>query len=166
MESILVLNNDYTPINVTGLNRAFKLVYLGKAEVVESNDDKPIITSVKIFKRPTIIRLLNYITVPFRKVTLNRENIFKRDGYHCLYCGDKDRDKLTIDHVIPKSKGGKNTWKNLATCCRSCNVEKDNKTLEEADLKLEYQPYRPTYLQFVKNINVNGGKNWLPYLFS
>ena len=60
----------------------------------------------------------------------------------------------------------KNTWKNLATCCRSCNVEKDNKTLEEANLKLEYQPYRPTYLQFVKNININGGKNWLPYLFS
>ena len=69
MESILVLNNDYTPINVTGLNRAFKLVYLGKAEVVESDDEKPIITSVKIFKRPTIIRLLNYYSrVPLSKI--------------------------------------------------------------------------------------------------
>jgi len=166
MELILVLNYDYTPINITGLQRAFNLVYLNKAEVVHYNENNPIITEIKKFKRPTIIRLLRYVSIPFRKVSLSRENVFKRDGYRCLYCGDDNRNRLTIDHVIPRSKGGKNNWNNLATCCKPCNLRKDNKNLKDVDMELEYQPYKPTYIQFVKNINLNHQKDWLPYLFS
>ena len=163
MEVILVLNADYSPINITGIQRAFNLVYLKKAEVIQYNGT-PIITERVKYKRPTIIRLLRYVTIPFRKVPLSRENVFRRDRYHCLYCGNvKD---LTVDHVIPKSKGGKNDWKNLVTCCKPCNLKKDNKSIKEVEFELEYQPYKPTYVQFVKNINVNRKKDWLPYLLS
>jgi len=162
MENILVLNNDYTPLNITDLKKAFNLVYKGKAEVVTSNKSNPIITDLKNYVRPTIIRLLYYISIPFRKVTLNRENIFKRDNYECLYCGSKKN--LTIDHVIPKSKGGKNTWKNLVTCCKSCNIQKDSKTLKQAGMELKYNPYRPTYIQFIKEISLKDNNDWIPYL--
>jgi 5-methylcytosine-specific restriction endonuclease McrA len=162
MENILVLNNDYTPLNITDLKRAFNLIYKGKAEVVTFNGEKPIITELKNYVRPTIIRLLYYITIPFRKVTLNRENIFKRDDNECLYCGSKKN--LTIDHVTPKSKGGKNTWQNLVTCCKRCNISKDSKTLKEANMKLKYNPYRPTYLQFIKNISIKDNSEWTDYL--
>ena len=78
MESILVLNADYTPINITDLKRAFNLIYKGKAEIIKHNIISPIVTELRNFKRPTIIRLLRYITIPFRKVKLNRNNIFSR----------------------------------------------------------------------------------------
>ncbi len=164
MESILVLNADYTPINITDLKRAFNLIYKGKAEIIKHNIISPIITELKNFKRPTIIRLLRYISIPFRKVNLNRQNIFRRDKFKCGYCGEKNKSKLTIDHIIPKSKGGKNTWQNLVTCCKSCNIKKDNNSLEEVEMTLNCVPYRPTYIQFVKNITISYSEDWLPFL--
>ena len=164
MESILVLNADYTPINITDLKRAFNLLYKGKAEIIKHNIISPIVTELKKYKRPTIIRLLRYITIPFRKVHLNRQNIFRRDKYKCVYCGEKTKNKLTIDHVTPKSKGGNNTWQNLVTCCKSCNIKKDDKTLEEVGMTLNTVPYRPTYIQFVKNITISYKDDWLPFL--
>lgn len=164
MESILVLNADYTPINITDLKRAFNLIYKGKAEIIKHNIISPIVTELRNFKRPTIIRLLRYITIPFRKVKLNRNNIFRRDKFKCVYCGEQNKTKLTIDHVIPKSKGGSNSWQNLVTCCKSCNIKKDNKTLEEVDMELKSIPYKPTYIQFVKNITISYKDDWLPFL--
>jgi 5-methylcytosine-specific restriction endonuclease McrA len=164
MESILVLNADYTPINITDLKRAFNLLYKGKAEIIKHNIITPIITEIRNYKRPTIIRLLKYITIPFRKVNLNRQNIFRRDKFKCGYCGEKTKNKLTIDHVIAKSKGGKNTWQNLVTCCKSCNIKKDDKSLEEVNMVLNTIPYRPTYIQFVKNITISYKDDWLPFL--
>jgi len=162
MESILVLNNDYTPLNITNLKRAFNLLYKGKAEVITFNENKPILTELRDYVRPTIIRLLNYISIPFRKVTLNRHNLFRRDRHQCVYCGNNKN--LTIDHVIPKSKGGKNTWKNLVTCCQRCNTKKDSLSPAEAGLKLRYKPYRPTYLQFLRRVNGSFHNDWLAYL--
>jgi len=164
MESILVLNADYTPINITDLKRAFNLIYKGKAEIIKHNNISPIVTELRKYRRPTIIRLLRYITIPFRKVHLNRQNIFRRDKYKCVYCGEKTKNKLTIDHVTPKSKGGNNTWQNLVTCCKSCNIKKDDKTLEEVGMTLNTVPYRPTYIQFVKNITISYKDDWLPFL--
>ena len=164
MESILVLNADYTPINITNLKRAFNLIYKGKAEIIKHNIISPIVTELRKYKRPTIIRLLKYISIPFRKVNLNRQNIFRRDKFKCVYCGEKTKNKLTIDHVIPKSKGGNNTWQNLVTCCKSCNIKKDDKTLEEVGMILTSIPYRPTYIQFVKNITISYKDDWLPFL--
>jgi hypothetical protein len=111
MDKVLVLNNDYTPINVTSLRRGFKLVFKGKAEIIYSDDDNPITSSFKKFQRPSVIRLIKYIYFPYRKVPLSRINVFKRDGNRCVYCGTVEN--LTIDHVLPKSRGGNNHWKNI-----------------------------------------------------
>jgi 5-methylcytosine-specific restriction endonuclease McrA len=159
---VLVLNSDYVPINVANLRRSFRLVYNGKAEVI-SEDKTPIVTSAKTFKRPLVIRLYNYVYVPFRKVQLSRYNVYKRDGYKCVYCPSKK--DLTLDHVMPKSRGGKNTWKNLVTCCGSCNVSKGDRTPEEADMKMRTEPYKPGFFTFLKNFNGSVEESWKPYIF-
>jgi len=154
----LVLNSAYQPINVTSLYRAFKLVYLGKAVIIEHDIKNPIKTGESEFKRPTVIKLNRYIYVNIKQTNLNRKNIFIRDNHKCLYCGSsKD---LTIDHVIPKSKGGKNTWENLATCCKTCNSKKDDYLLSEIDMQLKYKPFKPTFLHLIKYIN----DDWYKYI--
>jgi len=119
---VLVLNMDYSPINVTSLKKGFKLVFKGKAEIVNESEGEPIITDKKNYNRPTVIRLLRYVVTPFRKVNLNRQNVFRRDDYKCVYC--RSEENLTIDHLIPKYRGGNNNWDNLVTCCGDCNVKK------------------------------------------
>lgn len=152
---VLVLNMDYSPINITTLQQGFKLVFKGKAEIISHEKDNPILTERKKYIRPTVIRLLRYITLPFRKVNLNRQNVFRRDDHKCVYCGDKEN--LTLDHVIPRSKGGSNTWDNLLTSCGSCNVKKGDKDvdsfLNEYGLTMHHKPFKPTYLYFVEKIN-------------
>ena len=105
-QGVLVLNSDFSPINVTTLHRGFTLVYKGKAEILKSSDE-PIVCGIKQYIRPLIIRLLSYVSFKKRKIRVNRHRIMRRDGYSCVYCGSKK--DLTIDHVIPKSKGGDNT---------------------------------------------------------
>lgn len=158
---VLVLNSDYTPISITDLIRGFNLVFKGKAEIVEEIEENPIITDKKIYPRPSVIRLLKYIIIPFKKLSPSRDNIFKRDGFMCLYCPSK-RD-LTIDHIIPKSRGGGNTWENLGTCCTRCNCLKGDRTPEEAKMKLRQVPFKPGYTYFMKNF-AKVHKNWISYL--
>jgi len=159
---VLVLNSTYQPINITTLSRGFKLVFKGKAEVLEYMKDKPLITSLKEFKRPTVIRLYNYAPVPYRKVRLTRVNIFKRDGHKCGYCGSVKN--LTIDHILPKSRGGKNTWENLITCCGSCNLKKGNKTPTEANMPLKLTTFRPSFVYFIKKFEQNNNESWVNYI--
>ena len=121
MDKVLVLNADYTPINVTTVYKGFKLVDKGKAEILKASDN-PILAGVRSYTRPLIIRLFNYIKFRVHKLKINRNRLFKRDGFQCVYCGNKKN--LTIDHILPKSRGGKNTWMNLVTCCSSCNRTK------------------------------------------
>ena len=146
---VLVLNNDYTPVSVTDMVRGFKLVYKGKAEIVEHDETNPIVTDHKVYKRPSVIRLLNYVVLPFKKLKPTRDNIFRRDGHTCVYCESKKN--LTIDHVMPRSRGGENTWENLATCCTKCNGKKGDRTPEEAGMKLLQKPFKPGYTYFMKN---------------
>ena len=110
MSSVLVLNSDYSPLNVTSLKRGFVLVDKGKAEIIKKGETD-IITTIGNFARPIIIRLLDYIKYRPKTIKVNRKKILKRDRYTCQYCGSKRN--LTIDHVIPRSKGGKNTWSNF-----------------------------------------------------
>ncbi len=119
MDRVLVLNADYTPINVTSQQRGFNLVYKGKAEVLKSSDN-PIYASYENFVRPLIIRLLKYVKYKIRNIKVNRTRIFRRDNEECVYCGSTKQ--LTLDHVIPRSRGGSNSWDNLVTCCHNCNV--------------------------------------------
>ena len=144
---VLVLNSDYSPINVTSFKRGFNLVFKGKAEVVKSQG-QPIITSLGDFTRPLIIRLLEYVAYRINKISVSKHRILKRDKFKCVYCGNQ-RD-LTIDHVIPKSRGGKNTWSNMVTSCGKCNHKKGDRTPEEAGFNSVY-PKEPTMFSDIIN---------------
>lgn len=141
MSGVLVLNYDYTPLNVTSIRRGFVLVDKGKAEVVKQ-DENPIVTGFKTYVRPLIIRLLKYIRYHTRGLRANRNRIYRRDNYSCVYCGSQRN--LTLDHVIPKSRGGRNEWTNLVTSCSKCNLKKADRTPEEARMKMKHQPFAPT----------------------
>jgi len=141
MNGILVLNSDYSPLNVTSFVRGFNLVYKGKAEIIKSSEE-PLICGFNNFMRPLIIRLLNYVSFKRRRIRVNRNRIMKRDNYSCVYCGSKKN--LTIDHLIPKSKGGGNSWDNLVTCCSPCNIKKGDKLLNDTNMKLQKKPSEPT----------------------
>jgi 5-methylcytosine-specific restriction endonuclease McrA len=155
MEKVLVLNADFTPINVTTVYKGFLLVNNGKAEILKSSD-KPIISGSYEFIRPLIIRLLNFVKFRVNKLKINRQRIYKRDNHQCAYCGNKRN--LTIDHIIPKSKGGENTWLNLITCCSSCNRTKGDRTPEEANMRLIVKPYEPTIFSDIIHSSV--GETW------
>ena len=142
MNQVLVLNSDFTPLNVTSLQKSVKLVLKGKAEVLKENIEKILTTSGE-FVRPLIIRLLNYVKFRTKPIKISRHRIYARDNHQCVYCGSKK--SLTIDHVIPRSKGGLNTWANMVTSCFSCNVKKGDKSLEQSKMKLNSQPYEPQF---------------------
>jgi 5-methylcytosine-specific restriction endonuclease McrA len=158
MEQVLVLNADYTPLNVTTLNRGVTLVFKGKAEVLKASTN-PLLSSVKTFIRPLIIRLLNYVNFNKKKMKVNRHRIYKRDGYQCVYCGSNK--VLTIDHVMPRSRGGRNTWTNLVTCCQRCNLRKADLTPEEAGMKMRTKAYEPTL--FSEEFYPSMAKVWEDY---
>jgi hypothetical protein len=151
MDKVLVLNTDYTPINVTTVFKGFKLVDKGKAEILKAGDS-PIVAGDRLFTRPLIIRLYNYVKFRLHKLKINRNRLFRRDNYTCVYCGNKKN--LTVDHVMPKSRGGQNTWLNLVTCCSHCNRVKDNRTPEEAGMRFLKQPYEPSIFSEVVNPNI------------
>lgn len=156
MAGVLVLNYDYTPLNVTSFRRGFVLVDKGKAEVIKQ-DENPIVSGYNNYVRPLIIRLLKYIRYQTKGLRANRNRIYKRDGNSCVYCGSNKN--LTLDHVIPKSRGGKNEWTNLVTSCFRCNLKKGNKTPEEAGMNMKHQPYTPTLVG--ENISIQ--KVWNDY---
>ena len=162
MQKVLVLNFDYSPLNVTTLRRGFILVNNGKAEIIKSAEN-PIITFTKTYIRPLIIRLLKYINYRSKGIRINRHRVFKRDNNECVYCTSKK--DLTIDHVTPRSRGGKNTWDNLTTCCKKCNAIKDNKTPSQANLTMRHKPYNPSYVQLIKKTE-SMHETWGNYLFN
>lgn len=162
MKRVLVLNQDYSPISVCSAERAFLLLYLQKAELVHDDPENKIRSINTAYPMPSVIRLQQYISIPYKSVLLSRQNVFKRDSNQCLYCGNgKD---LTLDHVLPKSRGGQSTWTNLATACKKCNSIKGDKTPEEAKMPLAQKPFRPTYVMFVCNFSGFTSKDWLKYL--
>jgi CRISPR/Cas system Type II protein with McrA/HNH and RuvC-like nuclease domain len=151
LDKVLVLNADYTPINVTSSQRGFNLVYKGKAEILKSSDN-PIYAGYKGYVRPIIIRLLNYVKHKMRNIRVNRSRIYRRDGGECVYCGSTKQ--LTLDHVIPRSRGGENSWNNLVTCCHNCNLKKANRTPAEANMVMSKKPYEPSIFSDVLNSSV------------
>ena len=161
MEKVLVLNYDYTPVNITNITRALKLVIKEKAEIVK--EGTTMFRSEKVtFKAPSIIRLLNYVKIKFFKVVLTKKNILIRDNFKCVYC-DSNKN-LTLDHLIPKSKGGKNDWLNLVTCCDSCNKKKGDKSPEESKMTLLRKPFKPSYYTFLKSYLEKSFSDWDSYL--
>ena len=162
MRRVLVLNQDYSPITVCSAERAFVLIYQQKAELLHEDPERVMRTVSRNFPMPSVIRLQQYIYIPFKSVLLSRQNVFKRDRMQCQYCGSKK--DLTLDHVLPKSRGGNSTWFNLTTACKKCNSLKGDRTPEEAEMPLRSQPFRPSYIMFVRNFSGFTSEDWLQYL--
>jgi 5-methylcytosine-specific restriction endonuclease McrA len=139
MGQVLVLNASYEPLNITSWRRATVMLLKGKAEGLEHAADQLLRPGLR---RPTVIRLRQFVRVPFRPLPLTRRNLFHRDGHRCQYCGSGG-DRLSIDHVIPRSRGGPHSWDNVTTACLRCNVNKGNRTPREAGMVLARPPGRP-----------------------
>jgi 5-methylcytosine-specific restriction endonuclease McrA len=148
--SILVLNSDYNPINICNGKRAIILILKRKAQFIA---DK-------------VIRLFDYIRIPYKKIKENtptRNLIYKRDNHRCAYCNSKEN--LTIDHIIPTSRGGKNTWENMISCCGRCNLKKGNRTPDEANMPLLITPKIPWNTLYL-TIDTSNNKQWKQYIFA
>jgi 5-methylcytosine-specific restriction endonuclease McrA len=163
MSQTLVLNASYEPLNITSWRRAVILMIKGKAESLEEDKSLSIHCGKKL---PTVIRLRYYVKVPFREVSLTRKNILLRDNNSCQYCNYRGSD-LSIDHVLPRSRGGTDNWENVTTACLRCNVQKGNRTPEEANMPLKRKPYRPlSNLNFEATRQIDSGKHkeWSKYV--
>lgn len=161
---VLILNQSYEPISVCSAKKALMLLFLTKAEMVEQRTSQVIRTVRSNYPFPSVIRLCAYLRVPFRKIELSRKNIFRRDGMRCQYCGTQ-HPPLTVDHVIPRSRGGNDTWENLTTACIRCNNRKGNRTPDEADMRLLAPPKKPHHVLFLKHNLGKVDETWRPYLF-
>ena len=161
--AVLLLNQSYEPLTVCNVKRAITLIYLGKAEMVEKNSGWLHSVSMQI-PIPSVIRLGRQIKVPRTRILLNRKNLIIRDNHTCQYCGKKT-SPLTIDHVIPKHYGGKDTWENLVVACQACNHRKANRTPEQAGMTLIRKPQKPHYFFYLQKIIGVKDQQWKPYLF-
>jgi 5-methylcytosine-specific restriction endonuclease McrA len=163
MAQVLVLNASYEPLNVCTVRRAHVLVYKGKAEVIE-HLGKPLRSAAAEFLWPHVIRLLSYVRVPKavqRKIS--RRALFARDGHRCQYCGTEG-GKLTLDHIVPRSRGGESIWENVVTSCAPCNLRKGNRTLEEVGMRLHAKPRPPAPALFVTLSAPRIPDGWHQYL--
>ena len=163
---VLLLNSNYEPLNVCDLRRAFRLVFGEKAEVI-AFDHTEVRTPTRTLRAPSVIRLQYLIKRPRPKVKLSRREVFARDGHTCQYCGRQTHD-LTLDHVMPRHRGGAHSWENLVAACKSCNHRKGGKTLEESRLRLARPPFEPrcdVYTLFTPYLGDPRNEAWRDYLF-
>ncbi|HEY92782.1 MAG TPA: HNH endonuclease [Dehalococcoidia bacterium] len=138
---VLVLNQNYEPLNICRARRAIVLLYHGKAEILE-NGSGFIHSANDVFLLPSVIRLAYMIKRPRHERKLTRLEVFNRDQYTCQYCGKEIR-QLTLDHVIPRHRGGEHTWENVVSACVPCNRHKAGRTPEQAGMRLIHQPNPP-----------------------
>jgi 5-methylcytosine-specific restriction endonuclease McrA len=181
---VLVLNRYFVPITITSVKRAFVMLYCGAAKAVGGNyqtfdfeswaqisairekEEEAIKTVSRVIKIPRVIVLVRYDRMLRKEAKFNRINIFRRDGDSCQYCGERfPRSELTIDHVIPRSLGGKSVWENVVCSCMDCNRKKGGRTPEEARMRLINKPKRPLWNPLT-NISIRAVryKEWEPFL--
>src|SRR5512132_3451616 len=165
MQQVLVLNASYEPLNVTTVRRAHVLVFKGKAEVIEELQQQ-LHSATDTYPWPHVIRLVAYVRVP-RAVQrkISRRALFARDGWRCAYCGTT-AGRLTLDHVVPRSRGGESVWENVVTACAPCNHKKGNRLLEEAAMELLHLPKPPAPVLFIRLAAPKIPSGWQPYLAS
>jgi 5-methylcytosine-specific restriction endonuclease McrA len=169
MSQVLVLDSSYMKVDVVDWKRAFCLIYSNKAEVLEESDEVKRTVRMEI-KVPSVIRLL-YRCLASKQSDMtakfNRVSVLKRDKYICQYCAKRLPGKdLTLDHVIPKSRGGENTWENVVTACKPCNNKKANRTPEKAGMKLLKKPVRVRQVPFlvVSTKLYDSWRKYVPYV--
>lgn len=180
---VLVLNRYFAPVQLTTAKRAFVLLYGGAAQALdeageahdfdlwrtlpvrETDDGLPIIGGQ--LRVPRVVHLHKYDRTPRLTVRLTRRNLMLRDAHQCQYCGKRPLlRELNIDHVLPRSRGGADTWENLVTACRVCNLRKGWKTPDEANMRLARRPFRPKWSMSAQILlgTQNQFKEWEPFL--
>jgi 5-methylcytosine-specific restriction endonuclease McrA len=160
MSGVLVLNASYEPLNLVNVKRAVVLVLKKKAEILEQREGE-IRSERMTMPLPSVIRLVYFVRVPYRSVSLSRRAVFIRDNHTCQYCGARAE---SIDHVIPRSRGGEHKWENVVAACRRCNTRKMNKSPSEAGLKLLRKPFEPNDHIWIFSMASGIHPTWEPYL--
>ncbi|MBI1757105.1 MAG: HNH endonuclease [Fimbriimonas ginsengisoli] len=162
---VLVLNNNYEPLNVCNLRRAVALVLVGKAEMILDRET-PLLTGSGFRAAPSVLKMRYLVRRPMPELRLSRHSVLARDGYTCQYCGAKGRE-LTIDHVVPKWAGGPHAWENLVACCRRCNLKKGDKTPQQAHMQIVRKPKRPNFVPYLSlplYLKAQSHANWRIFL--
>ena len=159
---VLVLNQNYQPLNICDVRRAVSLLGKGKAETVQYGVDY-IHTVSRMFERPEVIRLVYMVRKPLHRRKLSRREVFQRDGYACQYCGTRGTD-LTLDHVVPRCKGGQHTWENVVTACQRCNHRKAGYTPRGAGMTLRMEPREPRPNPYAGFSADRVDPTWLPFM--
>jgi 5-methylcytosine-specific restriction endonuclease McrA len=180
--SVLVLNRNYQPIHITSAKRAFSLLYLGVARVVDREfrtfdfqswaqlsaemGDDVVKTIDRVIRVPRVIVLQMYDRIPKTKVRFSRHNIYMRDGNTCQYCNRTlPRTELNLDHVVPRAQGGRTTWENVVCCCIDCNLNKGARTPDQAGMRLLKSPVRPRWTPSFRTAGDRVRyREWLPFL--
>ena len=148
-QTVLVLNASYEPINFTNWKRAVVLLLKEKAQVLSSR----------------VIRLIDYVKIPLNRIMIQKPTralIYQRDDHTCQYCGSQK--KLTVDHVIPRSRGGQDTWENMVVACSPCNVKKGNTLLEQTGMKLKRVP-KAMENKITLKLNKSNVTEWKSYIY-
>jgi 5-methylcytosine-specific restriction endonuclease McrA len=162
--SVLVLNQNYEPLNISTTNRAICLVYLDKAELIVTHEERPYRSEKLVLPRPSVVKLSRFIKVRRREIPLTKRNALRRDNYRCQYCGTKE-GTMTLDHILPKRLGGADSWDNLVCACSKCNNRKGDRTPDQAGMKLLRAPKGPNYFSFLLDGQKLPDDRWRPYLF-
>jgi 5-methylcytosine-specific restriction endonuclease McrA len=163
MSDVLLLNFSYEPLAVVDLQRAVRLLFARKAEVVHASD-REIRSAALTFPLPSVLRMLYYIRRTRKRVALTKKNVLLRDGYVCAYCGDRAGRDMTVDHVVPSSRGGSSTWENLVACCTTCNARKRDRTPDEARMPLKRRPREPNFIPWIVVRRHTAPDEWVKYL--
>ena len=166
MRQALLLDRNYMALSLVSWKKAIRLLVTGKAEGIGDASLVRIPYSSGNFSIPSILRLL--VVIPWKahlgRLKFGRKNMLIRDDHKCQYCGSKVGHDASIDHIIPKSRGGQTDYSNCVTCCQPCNNIKADKTPEEAGMKLMRKPRKPTFLTLHKYFTENPPEEWRNYL--
>lgn len=156
MQNVILLDNSFIPVDVITWKKAVNLMVRGKVEAFGENFIT-IRTMTSEFLVPKVLRLMNMVRGFYkRSIPCRKRNVFIRDGYACAYCGIKIK-RPTLDHIIPRSKGGKTSFENVVTCCSSCNSKKSDRTPREAGMVLRVHPVQPTISEHMRSIMKQNG---------
>jgi 5-methylcytosine-specific restriction endonuclease McrA len=165
LRAVLVLNATYEPLNIVSVQRAVVLLLKEKAEVIEAA--KTLLRAENFaINLPLVIRLVTFVPIPRRlPLPLSRRTVLARDLYTCQYCGGQPgKHELTVDHVVPRSRGGMTTWENVAAACGPCNRKKGDRMPEEAQMSLHSKPARPRFVAIMLVGEANVHAAWQKYL--
>ncbi len=146
LPGVLVLNQNFEPLNICSLHRGIALLLLDKAEVLRFSD-QTMRSAADEHLVPSVLRLHSGVRRPTPELKISRKSVLARDGYICVYCGS--RESLTLDHVFPRCRGGETSWENVVCSCLKCNNKKGNRTPSECGLRLPHPPRKPRYVPYI-----------------